>query len=93
MKQPQEVILSGASTCYCSKHMASQQLKNESKWCEQNVWLEFKDFSDGTDGTEQKYIMRKEQAMCLKTNANTDTNLYLFLVLFCFVFFMASGCN
>lgn len=52
MKQPQEVILSGASTCYCSKHMASQQLKNESKWCEQNVWLEFKDFSDGTDGTE-----------------------------------------
>lgn len=28
-----------------------------SKWFEQNVWLEFKDFSDSTDVTEYKAII------------------------------------
>lgn len=44
MKELREVALSGAFVCYCLKHMASQRLRNQSKWCEQNAWLEFKDF-------------------------------------------------
>lgn len=49
MKELQEVALSGAFVCYCLKHMASQRLRNQSKWCEQNAWLEFKDFWDSTN--------------------------------------------
>lgn len=64
--------------------MASEQLKNESKWCEQNVWLRFKDSSDSIDGTEYKHIIQKEQTMCSKTNANTDTNRRRMIAVFVF---------
>lgn len=84
MKRRQEVTLSRAFTCSCLKHMASEQLKNESKWCEQNVWLGFKDSSDSIDGTEYKHIIQKEQTMCSKTNANTDTNRSRMIAVFVF---------